>query len=423
MSPTAVSAAPTAEKFPAAALVILAATTFLSVTIEMIPTGLMPEMSRELGVTEGQIGLLLTVFAFTVVVSAVPLTALTASWPRRTILVVALSGLATSTVLSAIAPTYELLIGARLIGGLFHGLFWSVACAYAGYIVSREQVGRAVSIIVSGGTLAFVLGVPLGTALGHVLGWRMAFGVIAIAGFIGVVLVVLIVPPVNRVAPAKRVRKRDRNPADALRASTWRDETTVITLFVCLLAAFIMVGHYSFYSYITPFLLEVVGVSVDALPTMLFIYGVAGAVGLVLMGWLFSSKVVLGLRWSLLGCLAGVVLLAAATAIPWLAFLGFVLWGVSFGILPPTLQTTMLRTASDRIRDSASAVYTSSFNFGIGAGALVGAMLLPGIGLAGLPWFYVVILVAAIVGSTVGIRAITRRRLRDEISRASSHTN
>ncbi len=406
----------TQARFPLAGLLILAVATFLSVTIEMIPTGLMPDMSRDLGVSEAQIGLLLSVFAFTVVVSVVPLTLLTKRWGRRTVIIATLTVLALSTFLSGLAPTYEFLVAARFLGGLAHGLFWSVVSGYAGYLVSRADVARAVSLIVTGGTLAFVFGVPLATALGHAVGWRPAFIAIAAATSLGVILVWLFVPTVKRAAPLSR--KQLKAELDALltgempisRPSSWRDDTTVATLFVCLMTAFIMVGHYSFYSFITPYLIGVTGLSEGLIPVMLFVFGVAGVGGLVVSGTVFSARVTLGLRWAILGCLVGVAIMAAMSGVPALAITGFVIWGIAFGMLPPTLQTTMLRTASDQIRDTASAAYTLTFNTGIGGGALVGAILLESLGLNALPWVYGGMLLVALVASMVGIRVLVRRR-------------
>ncbi|WGD38024.1 MFS transporter [Lysinibacter sp. HNR] len=404
------------SRFPLVGLLILASATFLSVTIEMIPTGLMPEMSRDLGVTEAQIGLLLTVFAFTVVITVIPLTILTRSWGRRTIIIVALSGLALSTLLSAWAPSYELLVVARFVGGLVHGLFWSVVSAYAGYLVPRADVGRAVSLIVSGGTLAFVLGVPMGTALGQWLGWRAAFTVIALAAGAGAVLVRFFVPAVKRSAPPTARQRRQQEAllrtgeTPIVRPSVWRDETTLATLFICGATALVMIGHYSYYSYIVPYLLDVTGISSELLPVMLFVFGIAGAVGLVLLGTIFSSRVSLALRWALLGAFVGVALMATFSNVQGLAIAAFVLWGVAFGMLPPSLQTTMIRTSSEQIRDTASAAYTLSFNTGIGGGALVGALFLGSLGLQALPWVNAVVLAIVLVATLVGVRVFSRRQ-------------
>jgi predicted MFS family arabinose efflux permease len=132
-------------------------------------------MSESLHVSEAQIGLLVTVFAFTVVITSTPLTALTKRWPRHGMIVGILVVLAVSNLLTAFAPDYAFVVFSRILGGIAHGMFWSIVGAYAGHLVPKEQIGRAVSITLGGGTLAFVFGVPLGTFAGHVFGWRLSF--------------------------------------------------------------------------------------------------------------------------------------------------------------------------------------------------------------------------------------------------------
>src|SRR6478609_11822755 len=119
----------TPSAFPWVGLIVLAGAVFLSVTSEMIPTGLLPDMSASLGVSEAQIGLLVTVFAFTVVVTSTPLTALTKRWPRHGLLIGILVVLGISNALTAIAPDYAFVVGSRVLGGVPHGMFWWIVGA------------------------------------------------------------------------------------------------------------------------------------------------------------------------------------------------------------------------------------------------------------------------------------------------------
>jgi MFS family permease len=154
-------------RFPWVGILTLAACVFLSVTSEMLPTGLLSEMSGDLGVEESRVGLLVSVFAVAVVVSSAPLAALTRRVPRHALLLAVLAVFATSNLLTAIAPTFELVTATRVLGGLAHGLFWAVVGAYSAHLVPPALIGRAVALTVGGGSLAFVLGVPVGTAAGQ----------------------------------------------------------------------------------------------------------------------------------------------------------------------------------------------------------------------------------------------------------------
>ncbi|WP_235507753.1 MFS transporter [Agromyces sp. Root1464] len=371
--------------FPWLGLIVLAAAVFLSVTIEMIPTGLLPDMSRELEVGEPLIGLLVTVFAATVVVLTVPLASLTKKVPRRTLIVISLAVLAVSCVLTALAPNYGTVLATRILGGAAHGLFWSVVGAYAGHLVPKEQLARAVSISVAGGSLAFVLGVPLGTALGQAFGWRLAFAGIGALTLLGALLVWRFLPPVRHHA----------GEADAAPIRLRSDATFVPVLVVCLITAVTMVGAYTFYTYVAPFITDVMGMAPSAISPMLLAYGIAGAVGLLLAGTVLGRRPTVGLAVALVATALGVTGLALFPQVPGVGIACFLLWGTAFGALPPMLNTRLLHSASSRIRDAAASFYTTAFNSGIGGGALLGAILFGVIGLGGLPWVFVGLLICS----------------------------
>ncbi|SFR91810.1 Predicted arabinose efflux permease, MFS family [Agromyces sp. CF514] len=376
-----------APPFPWLGLIVLAAAVFLSVTIEMLPTGLLPDMSRELGVAEPLVGLLVTVFAATVVALTVPLAALTKRVGRRRLIVITLAVLALSCVLTALAPNYPTVLVTRIIGGAAHGVFWSVVGAYAGHLVPKEQLARAVSITVAGGSAAFVLGVPLGTALGQALGWRIAFAAMGVLTLLGALLVWRFLPPVRHHA----------GEADAAPVRVRKDPTFVPVIVVCVITATAMIGMYSFYTYVAPYMTDVMGLPSSAISPMLLAYGIAGAVGLVLAGAVLGRRPTVGLVVAMVATALGAAGLAAFPAVPVVSIASFLLFGTAFGALPTMLNTRLLHSASAKIRDAAASFYTTAFNTGIGGGALLGAALYGVIGLAALPWVLVGLFACATV--------------------------
>ena len=387
--------APTSStfKFPYAGLFTLAIAIFLSVTIEMLPTGLLPEMSEELGVSESLIGLTVTVFAFTVVLTSTTLIALTRRFSRHTLVIAVLVVLAVSALLTAIAPNYEMLVASRILGGLAHGLFWSVVGAYSAYLVPTEYIGRAVSITLGGGSLAFVLGVPLGTALGHALGWRLSFAVLAALIVVGAAFVYIFLPRVDNVVAQAHVSTATGGieilTAESAAASPGRkDHSVLAVVFVCIITATVMVGQYSFYTYFAPFFVRAVGIEEAQVSAALFAYGIVGALSLVLVALWLGRRPRSSLIIGMIGLLAAILTLAIAPSFFPAAAAATVLWALTMGVLPPLLQTRLLHATSARIRDSASAFYTTAFNVGIGGGALVGAITLDTLGLEALPWVY-----------------------------------
>ncbi|SEB52128.1 Predicted arabinose efflux permease, MFS family [Paramicrobacterium humi] len=390
-------------RFPWIGLLTLAGAIFVSVTSEFLPTGLLPDMAKELDVSLSTAGYLVTVFAGTVVVATTPLAAVTRNVSRKALVVIVLLVIALANLLAAIAPTYELLVGARILGGLAHGLFWAVVAAYSAHLVPAHQLGRAVAITSGGGSAAFVLGVPVGTALGHQLGWRAAFAIIAGIVVVLAIVVVRFLPAVNHQVPLR---------TGEIAIPVRRDRSLPGIIIVCIVILFMLTAHNTFYTYIAPWLVQAAGFSADSVAFLLFLFGGAGAVGLVIAGFATDRFPKRGFAIAVLALMAAVTVFALATANQAVATAAFVLWGVAFGGIPAMLQTRMLHTASFRLRDLAAALQTTAFNVGIGGGALLGGLILSHSGLGTLPAVTVALFAAGLLLSvgTDAARAARARR-------------
>ncbi|MER3388436.1 MAG: MFS transporter [Microcella sp.] len=352
--------------FPWVGLLTLSTAIFVMVTSEFLPTGLLPQIASDLDVSEAQVGLLITIFAGTVVLTTAPLAALTRRFERKQLLLAVLVLFAVANVGAAIAPDYALLVVARVLGGLAHGLFWAIAGAYSGHLVPKHQIARAVAVTSGGGTAAFVLGVPAGTALGTALGWRAAFGVIA-----AIVLVLLVL--VVRFLPA--VQHRPTLATGEITVPARRDPTFPAVLFICLLVLIVVGGQNVFYTYIAPYLIDSAGFAETSVGALLFVYGGAGAIGLVLAGFL-GSRYPRGGLYGMLGVVAAAVTgIGLSAGVPLLVIALLFVWGAAFGGIPTLLQTRLLHTASARVRDVGAALLTTAFNVGIGGGAAIGGAL------------------------------------------------
>lgn len=410
-------APPADTRFPLFPLLTLAVAIFLSVTIEMLPTGLLPQMSAELGVTEASIGLTVSVFAFTVVLTSTWVTALLRRIPRHRLVVGVLVILAVSALVTSIAPNYGVLVASRILGGLAHGVFWSVVGAYSAYIVPREQLGRAVSITLGGGSLAFVIGVPLGTALGNAVGWRVSFAILGVLTIVGAAFIYRLLPRVDHLTADSVIGTPTGSITvltDELRAShvPRRDQSVSAVVFICIITAVTMIGQYSFYTFVAPFLTRSMGLAQAAVSPALAIYGVSGVLSLVLMAFFLAKRPRAATIGALVALLVIVLVLATVPRMLPLSLPAFVFWGLAIGVLPPLLQTRLLHAASPRIRDTANAFYTTAFNIGIGGGALVGSILLAGLGIGSLPFVDAGILVLAIVVAIISDRLLRQRPAR-----------
>jgi DHA1 family inner membrane transport protein len=370
----------------------MSAAVFLSVTTELLPTGLLPAMSRDLGVTEGRLGLMVTGFALMVALFATPIGLALAWVPRRRLLVAALIGYAVCNVVTGTSHWYPLTLSARLLGGLTHGAFWGMLGGYAGRIVAPELLGRAVTITSAGGTAAVLLGVPAGTALGTAFGWRTAFVVCAGVGVLLAAVSLRLLPHVPGRPATDRVALTDlvRLPQLAL----------IVTV-----TALTMLGHFSFFTYVAPFLLHA-GVTERAIGPVLLLSGVMGLVGLVLTGFLADRApraVMLAASTALAGSF---LVLAIAGGSLVVAVVASAMTGLSLGALPVLLQAVTLR-AAPHAPEQASALNASAFNVGIGGGALLGGLALDRWGAPVLPIIAVTLvglgLLTLVLGRQVGV--------------------
>jgi predicted MFS family arabinose efflux permease len=378
----------TRRPFPWLPLVTLSATSFVAVTGEFLPSGLLPQMAEDLGVSQSRIGLLVTILAATIVITAAPLTAVTRRFSRKSLLVATLLTFTVANLLAAAAPTYEVLAGARILSGAAQGLFWSVIGPYTTLLVDRKQIAKGIAVTNFGGTAAFVLGIPIGTALGQAFGWRMAFVVLALVVLALTAVVILRLPQVTHI---------QKLATGEISVPVYRDRTIPTVAVVCLTVLLVMTGQNVFTTYIVPWMLEVPQVAEGAISPLLFAQGAAGAVGVLLAGRFGDRFPRASVLIFLFGVIFFVALLGAFGSVPAVAFVGLLVWPLFFGGIPALMHARVMASASPRIRDQASAFLTISFNVGIGGGALLGGILIDGLGIRTLPWGEVAFLSVAVL--------------------------
>jgi DHA1 family inner membrane transport protein len=344
------------RRLPVALLALLAAATFAAVTTEMLPVGLLPSISQGLGVSESQVGLLVSGYAAVVAVGSIPMAALLERLPRRPVLAVLLASYAVSNAVFAASGSYGLALAARLVAGLAHAAFFGVVVSAAVALVPRPRAGRAVAVVMSGTTVALAVGVPAGTALGTALGWRWVF-----AG--SAVLLLLLAAAAARFLP-------DTPPAPAERQTVFAALGQRRLLLIAAVIALLMLGHFTAYTYISPLLLHA-GVVRDAVSVVLLGYGAAGLVGLALAGREADRhpRSALGLTIGLMAACLGGLGLFHATA-PTVVIV--VIWGAAYGAIPTLSQSAAL-AAVPAAPAAGPAVVNAMFNVGISGGALIGA--------------------------------------------------
>ncbi|MGY1650948.1 MFS transporter [Geodermatophilus sp. SYSU D01119] len=342
------------------ALGVLTLAVFAAVTAEMLPVGLLPMIARDLGTGEDRVGLLVSAYAVVVAAASLPLTALLARWSRRRALTGLLVTYAVGNAVFATTSDYGVAVVARVLAGLAHAGFFSVAVGAAVALVPAARAGRATALVFAGVTVAFTAGVPAGTALGTAVGWRWAFaGVAALLLALAVVAATLLpaAPPPAATSPAP-LRDVLRRPPVQLAAA---------------LTVVVMLGHYTAFTYVSP-IVRAAGIGEGGVSLVLFGYGAAGAVGLALAGALadrFPRRALAATVAVVALALAVIGVLGSSAAVTVVAT---VVWGVAYGALP-TLTQTAARNAAPDAGDAAPGLTNATTNVGIAGGGALGGLL------------------------------------------------
>ena len=355
---------PAVERFPLGALLLLSLGVFVTVTAESLPAGLMPEMARDFGVDPLRIGLLVSVWAIVVIATSIPLTRATRRIDRRIVVAVSLAVFAVANVATAFAPTYEFAFATRAVAAVAHGVFWAIVIVYASSLLSGAQLGRGLALVTGGGTAATVLGLPVATALAQLTSWRVSFAVMGI----GMLLLAAVV-----------FRRLPRSVVEAVAAgerAPLRHDRSLPPLAAFGIAG-LMIGLAQFLSfvYIRPYLAESAGIADGWASALLFVFGAAGMAGAAVAGSLADRFPRTALTATLLVFVAAFAALAVAPHATVVVVVALALWGAGTGAMFPLIQTALMRAASDRLRDLASASIVVLFNVGIAGGSWAGGQL------------------------------------------------
>jgi predicted MFS family arabinose efflux permease len=366
-------------------LVVLAVAVFGAVTTELLPVGLLPQISTAFDVDDGTAGLLVTAYAAMVAVLSVPLAHATRRLPRKPVLLATIGGYVVSNLVAALAPTFGVLAAGRVVGGITHALFFSVCIGYAARLVPPGLTGRAMALASVGVSGGLVLGVPLTTALGEVLGWRAAYWCLAVLVALVLLLAAAVLPPVegprDDAAPHPG-RRRDLAAVVAANGLTY-------------------LGTYVLYTYVSVLLLDS-GAGHRWVGPALLLFGACGLVGLRIGAPQLDHRP----RLSAIAvpALMAVSLAGVALAYPHLALVlaSAMVWLAAFGPAASLYQSASIRTSAST-PETAGAWINASSNAGIGGGAALGALVIAHGGLSGVAW------VSALVVACSAVLALVAR--------------
>lgn len=352
----------------------LAVGAFIFNTTEYIPIALLSDIGQSFDKPATEVGMMITVYAWIVALLSLPLMLMTKNIERRKLLLMLFALFALFHALSFFSWNFNILLVSRIGIALTHAVFWSITASLAVRLAPTGKTNQALGLLSTGTVLAMVLGIPLGRVVGQYFGWQLSSLLIGVCAA-GVMLVLAKNLP---ALPSQNTGSLSSLPSLFKRRNL---------MLLYAMTVLIITAHFTAYSYIEPFVLQVGGFKAEQVTIVLSLYGLAGFAASYLFGkWFAKSQ-----RLFMLGAVA-VILLSALLLLPFASFpyavyaLVFI-WGVAIVIVSLGMVSKVLAFASDAT-DVANSIYSGLYNVGIGGGALLGYYVtvwfgLSNIGIAG----------------------------------------
>ncbi len=342
--------------------------TFIFNTSEFIPIGLLSDIAGDFHISESHAGLMITVYAWVVALASLPLMLAFAKTESRKLMLSIVTLFIVSHVLSGFASDFYMLMLSRMGVACAHAIFWSIVTPLAVKLAPEGKRSTALGIIVSGSSIAMIVGLPLGRAIGIYVGWRVTFLLIAAVALI----ILAILAAVLKKTPGESNFSLRKLPALLKNPSL---------LGIYLLTLITISGHFTGYSYIEPFLGQVAGMGNNAITLVLTIFGVVGLIGSFIFSRRYDAHPGFFIKAAVTGICVFLLLLHAASFNVWTSVALCVLWGFSINFYNLVFQSEIIRNAPQGTAVAMS-IYSGIYNVGIGTGALIGGSVCDGIGIS-----------------------------------------
>ncbi len=340
---------------------------FIFNTTEFVPVALLSDIAKSFEMESATVGLMITLYAWVVSLGSLPLMLLSAKIERKRLLLFLFALFILSHILSALAWNFWVLLISRIGIAFAHSIFWSIT---ASLVIRVAPIGRkqqALGLLALGSSLAMILGLPLGRIIGQMLDWRSTFGVIGGVAALIALLMYKLLPPLT---------SKNAGTLSSLPVLVKRP----LLMGIYLLVIMVISGHFTTYSYIEPFIIQISQFSPEVATLMLFVFGLAGVVGSFLFGRFYEKNPKRFITSAIILIICPQLLLFVFKNSEWVVFLQIFLWGIGITSLGISLQMRVLQLAPDAT-DVASAIFSGSYNVGIGAGALFGSIVIHQLGL------------------------------------------
>ena len=343
-------------------LVGMTISAFIFNTSEFMPIGLLTDIAKSFSISESKAGMLITVYSWIVMLLSLPLILLVSKIDFRKLFMGTIALFGICQIMSVMAPSYGALMASRIGGACTHAIFWSIASPVAIRLVNEEHRSFALSMGVTGTSIATIAGLPLGRLVGQYMGWRVTFLIVGIIAFAVLVYMAFVFP---KIASGEQFHVKDlpallKNP-----------------VLICLYVQTILfvLGYYTVYSYIEPFMQQVAKLQNNVITIVLLIFGAMGLLGSYLFSKLYDRH-----RFAFIGTVMATLLVWLLLLLPASKSLATMVilcafWGITAMAFNVTTQSEVIRSVDEKGAAVATAIYSGLFNLGIGGGSWVGGIV------------------------------------------------
>lgn len=332
---------------------------FIFNTSEFMPIGLLTDIAHTFSITQTQAGIMITIYSWAVMLLSLPLMILASKYNYKKILLVTLFLFGLGQAISATSTNFLILIIGRLIVACAHAIFWSIASVIAVRLVNEDKREFAMSMIVTGTSVAMIAGLPLGRMIGLWIGWRITFLIV------GIISIVLLLFQIHYFPNLETTSTFSLNKLPTL----LRNRQLITIYGISLLFAS---AYYTAYSYIEPFLSQVANLSNTTITLVLSLFGVAGIGGSILFSNFYNKNRKRFILASLFSLTLVLFLLKPSAASMITLLLICIVWGTSSTAFNVACQSETMLATNENTNSVAMSIFSGIFNLGIGLGSFIG---------------------------------------------------
>lgn len=371
--------------------------TFIFNTSEFIPVGLLTDIAKDFNLTEAGAGMLISVYAWMVMLLSLPLMVMTSKMELKRLMLILVGLFTVFQVCSFLSTSYAMLMFSRIGVACTHAIFWSIVSPLAVKLVPQRFHAVALSTIVTGSSIAMILGMPLGRLIGLMLGWRMTFLSIGIFSFISLIYISFTLPKVQSDGKfsMSQVPVLLKNKA-------------LVTIYI--LALTIPMAHYTGYGYIEPFLLKVANLGESVITTLLMIFGIAGFGGSILFAKYYNKNTTVFNYISMIALTVSLLLFKLSSQDISTTLIVLIVWGISMTAFNVAMQAEIIERSPKAGTAVSMSIFSGIYNLGIGCGTFVGGEVCLYLGIPFIGYIGAIIAILAIVLLKTGVLSLPARK-------------